>query len=443
MIIPLGIGAYKRSDGLVPETVLRNLYLEADKSGISPDKTLRIQRPGLTRVYDYGALIRAAHYRSAGDRLVIAGGSLFVGTAIAGSVAGDELAAIISTPFASVIAAGGVAYIYTDALATLVLPDDAPSDGYAQDVDQLNGYVIVLLPNGRFYWLVPGETEIDPLSFATAESLPDPAVAVRRLGDEFWIFGTQNVEVWQPTGDADLPFSRAAGRNFERGCLARDTVRRFDNTLVWVGEDYQVYRASSVPQVISDPGISERVRKATGDCSAWTFGLDGHSFYVLRIPGQGSFAYDASTQQWSEFATFGMAEWLPWVGYQDGGEIVVGSALDGRLLRVDPDALTDDGVMIERIVTGTVPVIGKPPRNDSASIGIGCSGDTTIRLRWKDGRDELPAYYDPIDARAPFDVAQIWRLGQPDQPYRTFEISCIAPERIRIAGMSVNAEWGA
>jgi len=435
-IVPLGIGSFKRADGLVPDVVLRNMYLEKDMSGISPDQTLRIQRPGLTRIASYTGLMRGVHYRTAtGERLVVAGNTLYSTEQPQGTIAGSGIAALVSTPFASIIAGGGIAYLYDTSIITLELPDDAPSGGFVQDVDQLNAYGIVLLPNGRFYWLVPGETTIDPLNFATAESLPDKAVAVRRLGDEFWIFGTQNVEVWQPTGDLDAPFQRASGRNFERGCLARDTVRRFDNTLVWVGDDYQVYRASSVPQVISDPGIAERIRKATSPCSAWVYSMDGHSFYVLRVPGQGVLAYDASTQVWSEFT------WPVLVGYQEAGETIVGSAVDSRLWRVDADAMTDDGAVIERTVTATVPMLGKPPRNDSVSIGTGSSVDCTIRLRWKDGQDDYPAFYEELLVRAPFDVGTLWRLGSPDQPYRSYEISCVEPVRIRIAGMMANEGW--
>jgi len=441
-IVPLGIGSYKRSDGLVPEVVLRNMYLEADKSGISPDKTLRIQRPGLVLDRDYGSPIRATHYRTnTGERLVVAGGQLY-NTAAIGEVGGTGVVPIVSTQFATALVSGTQPYLYNTTVAPVVMPNDAPAAGAVRDVDQLNNYILLLQPTGRFYWIVPGQTTIDPLNFATAESLPDEGIALRRLGDEFWIFGAENVEVWQPTGDLDLPFARAAGRNFERGCLYRDTVRRFDNTLVWIGDDYQVYRAANVPQVISDAGLSERIRKAASDCSAWTFGIDGHSFYVLRIPGQGTFAYDASTQSWSEFSTLGAAMWLPTSGVQIGGVTYAGSSEDGRLWRVSGDAVNDDGTAIECVVTATVPVLGKPPRNDSVSVGVGVSADCDVLLRWRDGQDDFPAYYDPVEVRAPFDVGTLYRLGQPDQPYRTLEVSKIDPNvRIRIAGLVVNDSW--
>lgn len=437
-LIPLGIGSYKRSDGLTPEVVLRNMYLEEDKSGISPDNTLRIQRPGMTRLFRFGdTAIRGLHYRtSTGERLTVQGASLYSGETSKGTIDGTDTAVLVSTPFLSLIAAAGKLYRYDTQVDAVALPNDAPSAGYVQDVDQLNGYGLVLLPNGRFYWIVPGETAVRPLNFATAESLPDKAKAIRRLGDEFWIFGDENIEVWQPTGDADAPFQRASGRNFERGCLSRDTVRRFDNTLVWIGDDYQVYRASSVPQVISNSGIAERIRKATGECSAWTFGVDGHSFYVLTIPGQGRFAFDAATQAWSEFT------WPAGFGYQVNGQIVAGSDVDGRLFRVDADAFTDDGAAFERCVTATVPINGKRPRNDSVSVGTGASGDVSVRFRWRDGQDDYPPYYEEVQALAPYDVAVLWRLGMPDQPYRTIEISCADPAvRVRFSGAYANEAW--
>lgn len=437
-IVPLGIGSYKRSDGLTPEVVLRNLYLEEDKSGISPDKTLRIQRPGLTRLHRFGDQpVMGLHYRTAtNERLTVQAGQLYSGTNVKGSVPAMSPVAMVSTPFLSLIAADGKLYRYATQVDAIALPNDAPASGFVQDVDQLNAYGLILLPNGRFYWLVPGEITINALNFATAESLPDKAKALRRLGDEFWIFGDENIEVWQPTGDQDAPFQRASGRNFERGCLARDTVRRFDNTLVWVGDDYQVYRASSVPTVISDNGIAERIRKATGPCSAWTFGIDGHSFYVLTTPGQGRFAYDASTQAWSEFT------WPAGYGYQVNGAIVAASDGDGRLFSVDANALTDDGTGFERCVSATVAINGKPPRNDSVSVGVGCSQTVSVRFRWCDGQDSYPPYYEEVQALAPYDIAVLWRLGMPDQPYRSIEISCDDPSvRVRFSGCFANEAW--
>ncbi len=440
MIIPLATGAYKRNAAFAPEVVCRNFYLEPDKSGISPDNTIRVQRPGLTLSGTVGTgPIRGMDYRvNTGAQLVVSGGSLYDEGVSKGSIAGAGLVEMVGTVLTHAILGGGSLYLYDDELMQVVMPDDAaPIVG----VDQINGYILILTATGRFYWIKPGETEVDPLDFANAESSGDKGVGIRRVGDEFWIFGETTIEPWQATGDDIAPFQRSLGRLYERGARDANTICRFDNSVMWVGDDNEVYRGGPVPQVVSDAGLSERIRLSAGPLSAWVFGLDGHEFYILDIAGQGTFAFDASTTAWSEFASGLGAGWLAHVGYQKGGDLFAGAKDSAKVWRVSAEAATDDGVAFSRVLTATVPIVGRPPRNDSISIGVGASAGCMIRLRWKDGQDDYPDYYDEILVRAPLDIATIYRLGQPDQPYRTFEVSVIDPVRVRISGMVANAGW--
>lgn len=436
--VPIGLQAYKRNDGFVPEVRCLNMYAEKDETGISPDGTLRLQRPGTARIASLAGEARALGRRSSdGSRLGIFGAKLYDDEVAVGDITGGGLAPMASTAFYQSILGGSQVYVYDTALTPVTMPDDAPT---AIDLDQLNGYTIVLTETGRFYWIVPGETTIDALDFATAESSADKGVAVRRIGDELWFFGDESTEVWQSTGDADAPFQRVSGRQYQRGCGSRDSVRRFDNTLFWVGEDGQVYRGGAVPQVVSTNGIAERIRKRTAPTSAWTFAVDGHDFYVLNVPGEGTFCFDPSTGEWPEFASGDGVGWAPLVGYTYGGKTVCGS--DGSLWNLSPDIPGDNAAPFLRLVTGTVGLMGKVARNDSLCVGVGASSDCTVRLRWKDGQDEYPDYYDELDVRAPMDVTKMYRIGQPDEPYRTFEVSCNELVRIRIAGMKVNEAWG-
>lgn len=440
MIIPLGIGAYKRTAAFAPEVVCLNFLLEPDKSGISPDKIVRVQRPGLLSVGKRGVgPVQAIDNRPrTSAQLVVSGGRLFDAGEDKGSVGGGRIVPLAGTLFHHAIL-GDRLYLYDGTLTPVTMPDDAPP---IVDIEQLNGYILILTETGRFYWIMPGETTVDALAFANAESSADRGVAIRRIGDEFWIFGTRTIEPWQATGDDLAPFQRALGRLYERGAKARDTVRRFDNSLMWVGDDNEVYRGGEVPQVVSDPGLAERIRRASGKpMSAWTFGLDGHEFYALNIGSEGTFVFDALVNAWAEFSSGSTAGWLAYVGNQEGGDVSAGDE-GGNLYRVTPDAATDNGVAFPRILTATVPLMGKPPRNDSVSIGVGSDTNVTVRFRWKDGQDDYPAgYYDEMLARAPLDVATIYRLGQPDQPYRTFEVSVVEPVAVRIAGMFANEGW--
>jgi len=193
-----------------------------------------------------------------------------------------------------------------------------------------------------------------------------------------------------------------------------------------------------VPEVISTPAIAERVRKRSGIMRAWTFGMDGHQFYVLTIPGQGTFIYDASTREWAKWGSDGYDTWLAHVGADISGAIYAGSSADGTVWTIQPEG--DE--TFERIVTATVPITGRPPRNDSFTVGVGSSADTIVRVRWRDGQDNYPVgYYDELEVRAPYDLCSLYRLGQPQPPYREIEVSFVGPERVRVAGALANEAW--
>src|SRR6185312_3453769 len=67
-----------------------------------------------------------------------------------------------------------------------------PDDAGAISVAVINSFVIVVPVQGndikgRFYWIEPGESTINPLNFATAERNPDGVNQVVVFGDMFWL----------------------------------------------------------------------------------------------------------------------------------------------------------------------------------------------------------------------------------------------------------------
>lgn len=435
--VPLGVSANARLG--MPAVKLRNFYLEKDRSGISPDGTLRIQRPGLVPFRQLPSAIRGMmYYSTALQPLFVAGERLYADQIDVGMVGGLGPVRMSETNFFATIVSGINLYLYNGSVIPVTMPDGRP----VQDADQLNSYVIILCPDGRFYWLRPGETVVDPLNYATAETSPDGGVALVRVGDEFLILGPKSGEWWQSTGDDDQPWLRVSGRPVERGCLSRDTVQRFDNSVIWVTDDLNVVRWDGTPRIISDEALSEAIRLRDGPPSAWVSSCDGHRFYNLRIPGQGTWVFDAATSQWSTYDSPGHSYWLPASGYEYQGQTFAGSSDSGDVWEVTASAFNDAGVPFERIVTGTVPIRGAPPRNSSFSVGANFSEDGVIRFRWKDGQEDYPNYYDELDVRAAFDVASIYRLGAPDEPYRTFEVSVTDDLRAIIYGAMANDSWG-
>lgn len=445
--VPLAVNAYKRSAGFQPEVRCRNMYLEPDKSGASPDNYMRLDRPGLSEyvaigsdpirgVYRQDGLFNGGTYAASGSKLY----SIDFGAATELGDIGTGNRVMWAANYENLLALSSyVPFLYDGATVSGVVMPDARD---VQDADVLNNYFILGCPDGRFYWIVPGESTVDALNFATAESSPDGLVAVKVIGDELVLFGVKRGEVWQPTGDADAPFLRAQGRNFDRGCMSRDAVLPFDNTVIFVGDDAIVYRFGNIPQRISDHGIEQRLRDRTDLPSACLVEADGHKHYVLKIPGQGSFGFDPSTQQWCEMASFDYDEWRPHVSAQiEAGTWILGAADTGTVWLYDPDAVTDDGDVIERIISGTVPLMGLPPRNDSISIGAGGSANYSLQFRWKDGQDDFPDLYEQLEVRAPADIISIYRLGAPEQPFRTFELRITDAVRARISGMAWGEAW--
>lgn len=440
--IPLGLNAYRRQANFQPEVELVNLFLEEDKSGASPDKWARIMRPGLSLSSSTGTgKVRGIYLQPGllgGDQFKVVGSNLYRGSTVLGHVGGsDQVAWAASIDMLFVL--GGTEIHYTDGadLFAVPLPDDAA--GYPVDIETLNSYIFISCSDGTIYWIVPGETTVAPLNFVTAESAPDGLVAGRRLESEIFFFGQTSVEPWQLTGDADAPVQKAIGRQYERGARDRDSVRRFDNSLVWVGDNSNVYRASAQPEVVADEGISERIRKSIGRTSACVFIVDRHEFYALRIPGQGTFLLDAATRQWCRWKSAGAEEWDPYICASSGDTTYLGSALSSKVWTLAPDSGTDEATPIEWRVTGNVPMLGRPQRNDSMAIAVGCVDDCTVRVRWHDAREDFPDYYEELEARAPADMVNLYRMGSIEPPFRTFEVSGNDGVRVRISGAATEA----
>lgn len=89
---------------------------------------------------------------------------------------------------------------------------------------------------------------------------------------------------------------------------------------------------------------------------AWTFTLDGHTFYVLDLGEEGTFLYDGVTNQWCRFITDGYSGWNMRNGTQwQQDRVVAGDTLYGYVWELNPNAVLDEGWRdIQHVVTGGV-----------------------------------------------------------------------------------------
>lgn len=406
--VSLGVSNYVRTLGKTPPVFLINMFMEKDPSN-QIDGLVRLQRPGLAPFATVGAGPSRGVFRQlgtfAGDWLAVSAASLYrvTTTAVAtllGSVSGATRVTIAASATRALIATGGTCFS-TDGIT--VTPIVMPAGEAVSSVAYINGYFILTVANAeRFFWLAPGDVNPNAFNFASVANVPDAIAGVRRLYDELWFLGGASIEVWQTTGDANAPFQRIAGRLYDKGTVNADTIAATDNTLFWVGNDLIAYRGSNQPIRISDHGIEEAIRLAGGaNCSAWTFALDGHTFYCLRIGAVGTFIYDVENPAgWQRWKTYGSEVWRAHCGGQAGevAQVIAGDDTTNNLWLLDPSRSNDNGAPMVRELLGGVPMPygkGEPCKSFEVFAATGWAPETgpasnpMLELNWYDDGGEV------------------------------------------------------
>lgn len=192
-----------------------------------------------------------------------------------------------------------------------------------------------------------------------------------------------------------------------------------------------------------------RGRVANPRLRSWTFTLDGHDFYVLRLGDEATLIYDTASEQWVDWASGDVPFWrlncgMNWIGAQAlghtmGSAVIAGDDVHGVLWFLDPDQAWDQHpfaenpnqeLPFERIVTGQVLAVG---RASVPCYGIFLAGDNygsdateyvaSVRLDYSDdqGRnfDSAESLLSDITTTNPYSW---YSLGQIEAPGRIFRV---------------------
>lgn len=205
--------------------------------------------------------------------------------------------------------------------------------------------------SGHEEWDNTGLTEDG--GFFTAEARPDPVQAVYENTNEVFVWGIDNVQVFQPSGVPDI-FSPSVTR--ESGTLAPYSIIKQGQDFFWLdqhrrivysdGRSFQNLEGPIKAQLdaLSTPSDCFGYRVFTGhvDCLVWTFPTDGRTF-AYQVGGGWSewFGWDDSQANFKLFPV--NAHYLR----RDGGLNVVGLT-DGRIGKLSLLSYDDRG---EKIVS--------------------------------------------------------------------------------------------
>lgn len=446
--IAYGKSAYNRSRGNLPELPVVNMYAE---SSASDEQGIVMQsRKGLLEESIVGSgPIRGMFQRDgslSGVRFVVSGDELYAGETLLGAISGDGPVSMAASESELILTAGGPLY-RTDGttLSLPVFPDDADVVAVAF----LAGYFIAVRAlTGRFYWSgVLDATAWDGLDYATAENEPDRLLDCIVIDDILALIGSETIEFWPRTGQADIPFAPTQQRVFEQGVITTGCAVATDNSFFWVGNDKIVYRNGNVPEAISDDGVVERVDAST----SWAMFLledERHKFVIVRLDDY-SMVYDITTQQWCEFESFGRDNFRgrcalpgPIIGDDETGAIW---SMDGY---------TDAGGVLERRLRGGAVINGGalPMHNVRVRVDGGQTpfltgeySDAQIEMRFSGdyGRTWSDWEACSLGEQGNYRVIPEWRaLGLADTPGVLFEWRVTDPIPFRFSGAFLNEKHG-
>ena len=357
-------------------------------------------------------------WRSSSGELYVVGGNKFYKVSSTGMV--TELGQLNTSTGPVSIADNGLQIIIVDGpngyfftlasgMFNVITDPDFPG---ADQVTFQDGYFIFNQINSqRFFISGLNDVTFDGLDIATAEASPDLLVGLISSNQNLYLFGSQSIEVYYNSGDADFPFQRIQGAVVNVGCSAPFSIYQLPGgTLVWLGGDASgvgiVYKMVGYQaQRVSNSAVEASIRALTiaqiAQARAWVYQQSGHVFYVLSIPGLAySWVLDLSNNLWHQRAYLNPTNLNP-AGLERHradcqivvyGVNMVGDYENGKLYALDPNTLTDDGVAIKRL--RTAPHLTKGLRNIFHSsfqldmeVGVGLDGvgqgtDPQVMLQW-------------------------------------------------------------
>ena len=439
-MLDYGKGAYTRKRGNLPELPVINMFVEQS----SADGIVMQSHKALKSVTTVGAgPVRATLEKDGvfgGDRFAISGNAVYRGSTLLGLIDGAGVAYIVASDTEVIFGRGKTAYSYNGTnFQAIAFPDGADVTTAVWTA----GYFIYLRAGtGLWYFSAVGNgRSIDPLDFATAENEPDALLDVGVLDGVIFFFGTESIEPWGATGDADLPYAPIQQRVFEQGVIATGCVVFVDNTFYWIGKDGITYRNDEVPKAVSDDGIVERSRASTSH-RLWLFEDERHKFIAQRHD-LNTMCLDVTTQEWSERQSYGRSNWRAGPGFGDDETGTIWE-LDGYV---------DAGGVFTRVLRAGARLARAVIVNNlrlTCEVGTteylaGTYANPTIEMRsstdaantWSDWESvtlgEQGSYRERVEWRA---------LGMFDDPGMLFEFRVTDPVGFRLSAIEENASGG-
>jgi len=242
-------------------------------------------------------------------------------------------------------------YTYTIATDTFAAIADADFPTTPGSAAYQDGYGIVTVNAAATFNLsaLLDFTAWDALDYAGVDGYSDPLLTVVSNLRELFLFGTQSLEVWQNTGNADFPFERIPGGVIMKGCGAAASACEHNDSVFFLADDATVNMIPAgtySPKIISPPALNDLISAYATKSDAIGFGMTwkGDDFYVLSFPTQNiTWVFNVSTglwHQWASYANNGRHRANCYAFFS--GKHLVGDYANGKIFELDSATYTDN-----------------------------------------------------------------------------------------------------
>lgn len=130
------------------------------------------------------------------------------------------------------IASGGRLFYWDGGALTQVTDPDL---GTVVDMKWIAGYWMTTDSTSLVVTELNDPTAVNPLKYGSAESDPDPVLAVDELRNEAYALGRYTIEVFQNIGGSGFPFQRIEGAQVQKGIIGTHAYAKFLETFAFVG----------------------------------------------------------------------------------------------------------------------------------------------------------------------------------------------------------------
>jgi hypothetical protein len=130
------------------------------------------------------------------------------------------------------VASGGRLYYWDGATLTQVTDPDLLT---VVDMQYIGGYFMTTDGEYLVVTELADPTQVNPLKYGSAETDPDPILAIDELRTEAYAFGRYSIEVYQNVGGTGFPFRRIDGAQITKGVIGTHAYDSLQDTFMFVG----------------------------------------------------------------------------------------------------------------------------------------------------------------------------------------------------------------